>query len=50
MVRAVRKDWEALSRELQKRVQERLDLSREQSDQEVRALIDEEILKKSGER
>ena len=46
----MRKDWEALSRELQKRVQERLDLSREQSDQEVRALIDEEILKKSGER
>ncbi|MGN8801411.1 CpaF family protein [Candidatus Merdisoma sp. HCP28S3_D10] len=46
----MRKDWEALSRELQKRVQERLDLSREQSDQEVLALIDEEILKKSGER
>ena len=46
----MRKDWEALSRELQKRVQERLDLSREQSDGEVLALIDEEILKKSGER
>ncbi len=46
----MRKDWEALSREVQKRVQDRLDLSREQSDQEVLALIDEEILKKSGER
>jgi len=45
----VRRDWEVISRELQKRVQDRLDLSREQSDQEVLALIDEEILKKSGE-
>ena len=45
----MRRDWETLSRELQKRVQDRLDLSREQSDQEVLALIDEEILKKSRE-
>ena len=45
----MRRDWEVISRELQKRVQDRLDLSREQSDQEVLALIDEEILKKSGE-
>ena len=46
----MRKDWEELSRGLRKQVQDRLDLSRELSDDEIRALIDEEILKKSRER
>ena len=49
MVRAVRKDWEKWSRELRKRVQEQLDLSRELSDEEVQELIDREILKTSRE-
>ena len=45
----MRKDWEELSRELRKRVQEQLDLSRELSDEEVQELIDREILKTSRE-
>ena len=36
----MRKDWEKWSRELRKRVQEQLDLSRELSDEEVQELID----------
>ena len=43
----MRKDWEKWSRELRKRVQEQLDLSRELSDEEVQELIDREILKTS---
>ncbi len=45
----MRKDWEKWSRELRKRVQEQLDLSRELSDEEVQELIDREILKTSRE-
>lgn len=45
----MRKDWEKWSRELRKRVQEQLDLSRELSDEEVQKLIDREILKTSRE-
>lgn len=45
----MRKDWEELSRELRKRVQEQLDLSRELSDEEVQELINREILKTSRE-
>ena len=45
----MRKDWEKWSRELRKRVQEQLDLSRELSDEEVQELIDWEILKTSRE-
>ena len=45
----MRKDWEELTRELRKRVQDRLDLSRELSDEEVQELIDREILKTSRE-
>ena len=43
------KDGEKWSRELRKRVQEQLDLSRELSDEEVQELIDREILKTSRE-
>lgn len=39
-----RENWEALCREIQRRVQQRLDLSREMTDEEVLLLIDEEIL------
>ena len=49
MVRAVKRNWEELTRELRDRVQRRLDLSRELSDGEVQALIDEEIMQKSRE-
>ena len=45
----MRNDWEKWSRELRKRVQEQLDLSRELSDEEVQELIDREILKTSRE-
>lgn len=45
----MRKGWEKWSRELRKRVQEQLDLSRELSDEEVQELIDREILKTSRE-
>lgn len=41
----MRRNMEELSERLRKRVQERLDLSRELSDEEVQELIDEEILR-----
>ena len=40
----MRTDWERLRRRLRGRVQDRLDLSRELQDEEVLALIDEEIM------
>ena len=45
----MKRNWEELTRELRDRVQRRLDLSRELSDGEVQALIDEEIMQKSRE-
>lgn len=45
----MKRNWEELTRELRERVQRRLDLSRELSDGEVQALIDEEIMQKSRE-
>ena len=45
----MKRNWEELTRELRGRVQGRLDLSRELSDGEVQALIDEEIMQKSRE-
>ncbi len=45
----MKSDWEKLSQEVGRRVQERLDLSRELSDEEVMTLIDEEILRRSRE-
>jgi pilus assembly protein CpaF len=47
--RTVRAGWEELRGKLRDRVQDRLDLSRELQDEEVRALIDEEILRRSRE-
>ena len=43
----MRAGWEELRGKLRDRVQDRLDLSRELQDEEVRALIDEEILRQS---
>ena len=43
----MRAGWEELRGKLRSRVQERLDLSRELKDEEVLALIDEEILRQS---
>ncbi len=43
MGRRMRTNWEALQQTLKEKVQKRLDLSREQTDEEVLALIDEEI-------
>jgi len=40
----VKEDWEKLRARLRSRVQDRLDLSRELTDEEVQALIDEEIM------
>ena len=40
----MRTDWELLQQTLKEKVQKRLDLSREQTDEEVLELIDEEIL------
>ena len=45
----MRAGWEELRGKLRDRVQDRLDLSRELQDEEVRALIDEEILRQSRE-
>ena len=45
----MRAGWEELRGKLRNRVQDRLDLSRELQDEEVRALIDEEILRQSRE-
>ena len=45
----MKRNREELTRELRGRVQGRLDLSRELSDGEVQALIDEEIMQKSRE-
>ena len=45
----MRAGWEELRGKLRDRVQDRLDLSRELQDEEVRALIDEEILRQSQE-
>lgn len=45
----MKRNWEELTRELRDHVQRRLDLSRELSDGEVQALIDEEIMQKSRE-
>lgn len=45
----MRAGWEELRGKLRNRVQDRLDLSRELQDEEVRALIDEEILRQSQE-
>lgn len=45
----MRAGWEGLRRTLRGRVQDRLDLSRELQDEEVIALIDEEILRLSRE-
>ncbi|MGI5999739.1 MAG: CpaF family protein [Candidatus Merdisoma sp.] len=45
----MRAGWEELRGKLRDRVQDRLDLSRELQDEEVRALIDEEILRRSRE-
>ena len=45
----MRTDWERLRTRLRGRVQDRLDLSRELQDEEVLALIDEEILRQSRE-
>lgn len=44
MERRVKEDWEKLRARLRSRVQDRLDLSRELTDEEVQALIDEEIM------
>lgn len=44
MERGVKEDWEKLRARLRSRVQDRLDLSRELTDEEVQALIDEEIM------
>ena len=40
----MKEDWEKLRARLRSRVQDRLDLSRELTDEEVQALIDEEIM------
>ena len=40
----MKEDWEELRARLRSRVQDRLDLSRELTDEEVQALIDEEIM------
>lgn len=40
----MKEDWEKLRARLRNRVQDRLDLSRELTDEEVQALIDEEIM------
>lgn len=40
----MRTDWEILQQTLKEKVQKRLDLSREQTDEEVLELIDEEVL------
>ena len=45
----MRTDWERLRTRLRGRVQDRIDLSRELQDEEVLALIDEEILRQSRE-
>ena len=45
----LKKSWEELRLEVKSRVRERLDLSRELTDDEVLELIDEEIISRSGE-
>ena len=40
----MKEDWEKLRARLRSRVQDRLDLTRELTDEEVQALIDEEIM------
>ena len=49
MDRRLKKSWEELRLEVKGRVRQRLDLSRELTDDEVRELIDEEIIRRSRE-
>jgi len=46
----MRTDWEVLRSDIRRRIQDRLDLSRDVRDEEVLELIDEEILRSSRER